>query len=55
MGCGSFGFPFSAGVATFSDGNLSSAIVPADRLRGYVIDAIGRGVARELVRTGAPR
>ena len=32
-----------------------SAIVPADRLRGYIIDAIGRGVARELARTGAPR
>ena len=33
-----------------------SAIVPADRLRGYVIDAIDRGVAREeLDRTGAPR
>ena len=32
-----------------------SAIVPADRLRGYIIDAIGRGVARELDRTGAAR
>jgi acetyl-CoA carboxylase carboxyltransferase component len=32
-----------------------SAIIPADRLRGYVIDAIGRGVARELARTGAAR
>jgi len=32
-----------------------SAIVPAHRLRAYVIDAVGRGVARELARTGAPR
>jgi acetyl-CoA carboxylase carboxyltransferase component len=32
-----------------------SAIVPADRLRPYVIDAIDRGVARELARTAAPR
>jgi acetyl-CoA carboxylase carboxyltransferase component len=32
-----------------------SAIVPADRLRGYIIDAVGRGVARELDRTGAAR
>jgi acetyl-CoA carboxylase carboxyltransferase component len=32
-----------------------TAIIPPDRLRGYVIDAIDRGVARELSRTGAPR
>ena len=32
-----------------------SAIIPADRLRSYVIDAIDRGVARELARTGAAR
>jgi acetyl-CoA carboxylase carboxyltransferase component len=32
-----------------------SAIVPADRLRSYIVDAIGRGVARELDRTGAAR
>ncbi len=31
-----------------------SAIVPAHRLRAYVIDAIGRGVTRELARIGQP-
>jgi acetyl-CoA carboxylase carboxyltransferase component len=32
-----------------------SAIVPAAQLRRYVIDAVGRGVARELARTGLAR
>ena len=32
-----------------------SAIIPAEELRGYVIDAVGRGIARELARTGARR
>jgi hypothetical protein len=32
-----------------------SAIISPERLRSYVIDAIDRGVARALARTGAPR
>ena len=32
-----------------------TAIIAADRLRAYVIDAIGRGVVKELARTGLPR
>jgi hypothetical protein len=32
-----------------------SAIIPAHRLRSYIIEAIDRGVERELARAGAPR
>jgi acetyl-CoA carboxylase carboxyltransferase component len=32
-----------------------SAIIPAHRLRSYIIDAVDRGVERELVRTGTAR
>jgi hypothetical protein len=32
-----------------------TAIIPADQRRSHVIDAIGRGVARELALSGAPR
>jgi hypothetical protein len=32
-----------------------SAIILARELRGQIIDAVGRGVAAELARTGAPR
>ena len=32
-----------------------SAIIPAHRLRSYIIDAVDRGVERELARTGSAR